>query len=271
MPFLLAEQVTGRGALLPPGHDPDSFVRAEGPAAVQALVESARPLAEFVFDALVREHGLTLAGKSRIVSELHPLVEAAADADQRTLMIAHFSEKLGLPPTYFQPGRSARRPPPPAEEPAAGPPPGLAVLPRQEKQLVDFLILYPEQLPMLQAAGLGRMTLAPAAARLVTLLEQMVASGPCQPERLLTLPLAEEERAYVVRLLTSPPSFASAESESARQLGEELVAWLRSTLQKNAGAGLQQQILEASRLGQTDRVMELLRLKLETERKRTGF
>ena len=116
------------------------------------------------------------------------------------------------------------------------------------------------------------MTLAPAAARLVTLLEQMVASGPCQPERLLTLPLAEEERAYVVRLLTSPPSFASAEeSESARQLGEELVAWLRSTLQKNAGAGLQQQILEASRLGQTDRVMELLRLKLETERKRTGF
>ena len=272
VPFLLAEQVTGRVALLPPGHDPDSFVRAEGPAAVQALVESARPLAEFVFDALVREHGLTLAGKSRIVSELHPLVEAAADADQRTLMIAHFSEKLGLPPTYFQPGRSARRPPPPAEEPAAGPPPGLAVLPRQEKQLVDFLILYPEQLPMLQAAGLGRMTLAPAAARLVTLLEQMVASGPCQPERLLTLPLAEEERAYVVRLLTSPPSFASAEeSESARQLGEELVAWLRSTLQKNAGAGLQQQILEASRLGQTDRVMELLRLKLETERKRTGF
>ena len=33
----------------------------------------------------------------------------------------------------------------------------------------------------------------------------------------------------------------------------------------------QHQILEASRLGQTDRVMELLRLKLESERKRTGF
>ena len=56
-----------------------------------------------------------------------------------------------------------------------------------------------------------------------------------------------------------------------RQLGEELATWLRSTLQKHTGAGLQQQILEASRLGQTDRVMELLRLKLESERKRTGF
>ena len=56
-----------------------------------------------------------------------------------------------------------------------------------------------------------------------------------------------------------------------RQLGEERATWLRSTLQKHTGAGLQQQILEASRLGQTDRVMELLRLKLESERKRTGF
>ena len=272
VPFLLAEQVTGRVAVLPAGHDPDSFVRAEGPAAVTALVESARPLAEFVFDALVREHGLTLAGKSRIVSELKPLVEAAADADQRALMIAHFSEKLGLSPGYFQGGRPGRQPPPPVEEPADGPLPRLAALPRQEQQLVDFLILYPEHLGMLQAAGLGRMRLAPATARIVALLEELATSGPCQPERLLTLPLAEEERAYVVRLLTRPPSYESAaEDDPVRQLGEELATWLRSTLQKHTGAGLQQQILEASRLGQTDRVMELLRLKLESERKRTGF
>ena len=272
VPFLLAEQVTGRVAVLPAGHDPDSFVRAEGPAAVTALVESARPLAEFVFDALVREHGLTLAGKSRIVSELKPLVEAAADADQRALMIAHFSEKLGLSPGYFQGGRPGRQPPPPVEEPADGPVSRLAALPRQEQQLVDFLILYPEHLGMLQAAGLGRMRLAPATARIVALLEELAASGPCQPERLLTLPLAEEERAYVVRLLTRPPSYeAAAEDDPVRQLGEELATWLRSTLQKHTGAGLQQQILEASRLGQTDRVMELLRLKLESERKRTGF
>ena len=107
---------------------------------------------------------------------------------------------------------------------------------------------------------------------LIALLEELAASGPCQPERLLTLPLAEEERAYVVRLLTRPPSYEStAEDDPVRQLGEELATWLRSTLQKHTGAGLQQQILEASRLGQTDRVMELLRLKLESERKRTGF
>ena len=90
--------------------------------------------------------------------------------------------------------------------------------------------------------------------------------------RLLSLPLAEEERAYVVRLLSRPPPYeAAAEDDPVRQLGEELATWLRSTLQKHTGAGLQQQILEASRLGQTDRVMELLRLKLESERKRTGF
>ena len=116
------------------------------------------------------------------------------------------------------------------------------------------------------------MILAPPAARMVGLLEGLAASGECQPERLLTLPLAEEERAYVVGLLTRPPSFdAAEEQESVRQLGEELAAWLRATLQKHAGAGLQQQILEASRLGQTERVMALLRRKLEIERKRTGY
>ena len=272
VPFLLAEQVTGRVAVLPAGHDPDTFVRAEGPAAVTALVESARPLAEFVFDALVREHGLTLAGKSRIVNELKPVVAAAEDAGQRALMIAHFSEKLGLPAGYFQRSRTGRAPEPQVAVMADGPLPGLTTLPRQEKQLVDFLLLYPEYLGVLQSAGLGRMTLAPAATRMVSLLEEMVASGPCQPERLLAMPLAAGERAYVVRLFTKPPSFESEEGhEPARQLSEELVTWLRSTLQKHTGADLQQQILEASRLGQTDRVMELVRLKQETERERTGF
>ncbi len=270
VPFFLAEQVEARVALLPPGHDPDSFVRAEGAGAVTALVQSARPLAEFVIDALVREHGLTLGGKNRIIGELKPLIHEAADPEQRNLMITHFSEKLGVSPGYFARDAAVHVKAPVQEQSA--PPSGLVSLPKQEKQLIDFLILYPEHLPELRAAGLGRMALEPATSRIVELLERMVATNQHQPEQLLSMDLDEQERAYIVRLLTRDQPFAAEDRDGhVRELCQELADWLRVTLQKHAGADLQQQILEAGRLGNTTLLMELMRLKQETEKKRTGF
>ena len=270
VPFFLAEQVEARVALLPPGHDPDSFVRAEGAGAVATLVQDARPLAEFVIDALVREHGLTLGGKNRIIGELKPLIHEAADPEQRNLMIAHFSEKLGVSPGYFAKDAAVH-----VKAPSPGqsePPSGLATLPKQEQQLVDFLILYPEHLEELRAAGLGRMSLEPATARIVALLEQMAAAKQHQPEQLLAMDLDEQERAYIVRLLTREQPFMAADRGGhVRELCQELVTWLQATLQKHTGADLQQQILEAGRLGNTALLMELMRRKQETEKKRTGF
>jgi DNA primase len=266
VPYFLAEQVEARVALLPSGHDPDSFVRAEGPKAVAELVRGARPLPEFILDALIRQHGLTLGGKNRIIGELKPLVREAADAEQRNLMIAHFSEKLGVSPGYFAGeagGRTRPTDPEPGVRPAA-----LLTLPRQEQQLVDFLILYPEYLEKLQAAGLGRMALHPATVRLLGLLGRMVAADLRQPEHLLSMDLEEQERTYVVRLLTNQPPFSLEDRE---EHARELTVWLQSSLRKQAVADLQQQILEAGRLGNTALLMELMRLKQDLERKRMGL
>ncbi len=266
VPFFLAEQVEARVALLPPGHDPDSFVRAEGPKAVAALVQGARPLPEFVLDALIREHGLTLGGKNRIIGELKPLIWQAIDAEQRNLMISHFSEKLGVSAGYFAKESVAR--PTPREPETVVRPSELATLPKQEKQLVDFLILYPECLEQLQAAGLGRMILQPPAARLLDVLTRMLAAGHRQPEQLLSMDLNEQEQAYVVRLLTDEPPFAMEDRE---EHARELIVWLRATLRRSAGADLQQRILEAGRVGDTNLLMELMRQKQEMEKKRMGF
>ncbi|RWX49317.1 DNA primase, partial [Candidatus Electrothrix marina] len=101
IPFFLSEQLEARVALLPTGHDPDTLVREKGAAAVRQLLEDAEPLAEFVFSALKDEHGLTLSGKNRMIAELAELTEQAADANQRELMAAHFSEQLGVSPDRF--------------------------------------------------------------------------------------------------------------------------------------------------------------------------
>ena len=50
-----------------------------------------------------------------------------------------------------------------------------------------------------------------------------------------------------------------------------MTVWLQSSLRKQAVADLQQQILEAGRLGNTALLMELMQLKQDLERKRMGL
>lgn len=271
VPFFLAEQVEGRVALLPAGHDPDTFVRSEGPEAIASLVAGARPLAEFAFDALVREHGVTLAGKNKIIGELKPLLMEAADPEQRALMIAHFCEKLGISPEYFRAGQAGSgKKTMPAESPAATP--GLADLPKQVKNLVDFLILFPEFLDELKKAGLDRLVQQPAAVRIINLLEQVSGKTSCQPEQLLTAALDAQERAYVVQLFTRPPPFElEGKNDYGREMCDFLIGWMQSLQQKQSGADLQRQIQEAEHLGNIGLLRELMRQKQETEKKRTGL
>ena len=267
VPLFLAEQVECRVALLPSGHDPDSYVRAEGPGALAALAQAGRPLAEFVYDTLAAQHGLTLAGKNSIVQELKHLVLDAADPGQRALMIAHFSAKLGVSPGYFAQGPI--KPVPSAPQPLSS---GFQVLTKQERQLADFLILYPESLPELKAAGLKQINLAPATARLVDLLEQMGSQGTVQPEHLLTASMDAAERAYIVQLLTGTSPFTIDGGEATvHHFCSVLQSWIRSMAGQEAGADLQQQIGEAERLGNIELLMKLMKKKQESGRKRTGY
>jgi DNA primase len=270
IPFFLAEQVEGRVALLPAGHDPDSYVRAEGPAAIAALVEGARPLAEFAFDTLVREHGLTLAGKNKIAAELKGLIKESADPEQQALMVAHFSEKLGVSQGYFLSGQKAGqvlavpRDSPPFQE--------LTRLPKQEKQLVDFLILYPEYLGELKKVGLDRIIQEPAAVRFIRLLERASGAVSCQPEQLLEFTADEYERGYIVQLLMQVSPYEEGQKEEhARRMCDELVQWLLSIEHKRAVADLQEKINRAEGLGNTGLLMDLIRQKQEIEQKRRGF
>ncbi len=127
VPIFLSERLEAKAAILPAGYDPDSFVREHGAGAVQQLIDKAAPLPEFIFDALAKEHGLTLSGKSAIMAELADLVKMAPDRAQRELMAAHFAGKLGvsaehLLPATPQPMEMEMPPPPdfiPEEEYAA--------------------------------------------------------------------------------------------------------------------------------------------------------
>lgn len=268
IPFFLAEQVDGRVAVLPAGHDPDSFVRAEGPAAVATLVENARPLAEFAFDALVREHGLTLAGKSKITAELKALLKEAADPEQRTLMAAHFSAKLGVSPGYFM--SSVVSPRTTVAPVPVAPPQGLARLSKKEQQYIDFLILYPQYYRALLQNGLLEVFENPAIAQFVRLVEEVSQEATCQSELLLERAVDGQVRMYIAQVLTRDMPAPDEQEEHAKRMYQELVQGLQSDRKKQDAAALQEQINQAERLGNTQLLMELLRRKQELQQKSEG-
>lgn len=258
IPFFLAEQVEARVAVLPEGHDPDSYVREKGSVAIDRLVEDGSPLAEFVFETLSSRHGMTLDGKNKIVTELQEIIKAGDDTVQRSLMVAHFSEMLGITPAQFE-GRLPR-PEGKSRPVKAMSRANLQSMPRKERQLLDFLILYPEYFPELQAAGIEQVLENSACMIIFQVLGELVAEKVITPDRLLVgLPEGSMERQYVAELLILGSQENGEDSgQKVRQMCDEMLQWLQAEQNRKDGATLQEQIQQAQVSGDETLLMELI-------------
>lgn len=294
IPFFLNEQVEGRVALLPQGHDPDSLIREKGAKAVRELIEAADPLAEFIFAALQKEHGRTLSGKNRIIAELTELMSHAADAGQQELMAAHFSEQLGVSPERFlveqksleqsnhayDPQRGAESGseiaseeewippdmPPVGEELRDGYPVtkqgegdiSFYALPKKERQLLDFLLLYPEFFSELLSSGLKEAVGRSLLIKVIEAMEQLAENGTFVSEQLLSVVSSEAERQYIAAFLSQEGGHPANESaEHGRMLCDELLAWLQGMQRQKKGHALQEQIFAAEQKGDYELVAQL--------------
>jgi DNA primase len=86
----------GRGAFLPLGEDPDTYVRARGKAALEKLLDEAIPLADYYFSWLQRRHGDSLEGKSRIASEIGAIIAKIANPFEADLLARRAVDALGI-------------------------------------------------------------------------------------------------------------------------------------------------------------------------------
>jgi len=223
VPLFLSEQVTARVVLLPGSHDPDTFLAEYGAEELTKMLAEAQSLPEFFFASLVRRHGLTVEGKSRIVSELGPVIAAIGDNQmQRTVFVAHFSEKLGIAPAQMLGGVSR-----------------LAVLPRaassvraadqaltlslQERQLLEFLIAYPEYVERFLAAGLADLVTSSGATEILARLQALGGEEQAAGSEYLLDSLVGPERAFVSRVLLNTPAYSVEQREAIA--GDQL-AWL---------------------------------------------
>ncbi|SHO46225.1 DNA primase [Desulfopila aestuarii] len=278
VPHFLAEQVAGRVALLPIGHDPDTFVREEGIEAVRRLVEGAESLPEFTFKQLVAEFGLTLDGKSRIVEALRPLVKAAASPLQRTVIISHFSEQLGLSPEQLD--TMLERPEPvPVEVPQASMvtvkrrPENVEPLTAAQKRLVAFMVLNPRFFTRLAEGGLRDCLVGSVGEILFLQLRRLIDTREeVEPEELLSVLPEGAERTMVSNMLLEATNDGGSENQAELDEEEivELLQWIRQYGLQRSSERLLKKINAVQSTGNFAELQELLREKQRIDRALQG-
>ncbi len=276
--LFLAEQMSGRVAVLPGEHDPDSFIRAFGPQPLRDLIEHSSPLPEFVIERFASRYGQTLDGKFKMIEELRPLMAAASSALQREAMAKHFGEALKIDPVHllneFKPqgaavsGRPALR--------AARRSPDKAGLSGALKGVVSFLVLHPAQFSTLKAEGLEEV-LAGTVGETICLQLQMLSDqgrADLQPEDLLNELPPGEERSLVATIMAQPP-FPSREPDDLEGPVEglaEIIAWLRQEVKRKRSEALMIEIRNAEKNNDFESVNALIqeKMKLDSELKMSG-
>ena len=86
----------GRAAFLPKGEDPDSFVRVNGKAALEEVLDRAVPLADYYYSWLAERHGNTLEGKSQIANEISRLLAKVTNPFEADLLVRRAVDMLGI-------------------------------------------------------------------------------------------------------------------------------------------------------------------------------
>jgi DNA primase len=147
-----------RICVLPPGHDPDSFIFEFGAAAFEQAAAEAQGIMAFLMAAAVARHGLSVDGKVQIVSELTDAIAAVQDPMARSLYVKNLAERIQVDESAIlervrsragaQPGRGAR-PRPPAAAAAGDRRPLSAARPpdRFEIHVLMMMLQYPPILP----------------------------------------------------------------------------------------------------------------------------
>ena len=133
-------------ALLPAGHDPDTFLRAEGPAAFSERIDQARSLLSYALDRVIADPGGGTGTRARAnaFARAALMLAKVPDALEAASLSRDAARKLGVDPTQLwieaQKLQSALRKPFGTAGPRAeSPRPALSSTTR-ERDLVNFLL-----------------------------------------------------------------------------------------------------------------------------------
>jgi DNA primase len=262
IPIFLTEQVEAKICTLPANHDPDTFLQKYGPEVLDLELKKAISLPEFLFNQLADQYGLDLEGKAKIAAELHTLAKEIGDNQlQKTVFISHFSQKLGIPIDQLDKATPAE--PRPTDIPAVTERQNDPKhLPLKQKQLLEFLIIFPEYLQKFMEAGIKEVIVSRVGQNILKHLEEFVLEGDGSLDQLLDL--AEgPEKSFISRLLINSPSYSDEDRE---KIAAEKTAWLGKNRRQGLRENLTGQIKKAQQSGDVELCLKLIAQKTDLDR-----
>ncbi|CAG35521.1 DNA primase [Desulfotalea psychrophila] len=276
VPLFLGENLMGKVSLLPEGEDPDTYVRRHGGRGILELLAEASPLPEFAFENLVQEHGLSLDGKSRVIEGLKPLVQAATSSLQRSVILSHFAEKLGLDVISLErnlqtgEGGPAQKNVLPSSVPVITPlkqKKTEAVLPLDsvQRRFVQFMVLHPSLFDRLVAMGMRNILLGSVGEIIFLHMTSLLRKHRVlEPEEFLGLLPKGVERKVVAEILLKQ---GDGLAEGDDPLGElaELEAYLEVALLKKKSNDILLSIQGLDQVNELDKLQDLLLEKMAVE------
>jgi DNA primase len=155
LPLFLEEEVTGKTVILPGGEDPDTFLRKGNLEAFEKMVAEARPLIDFYFDWLMKNHDVRgIEGKVKVAKEGTALIEKIPDGIRRDFYTKALAERLDLQESLLH---EMVRPPPkgrPDPETVERSSSTVKAFPKSEEIMVRLMIHHPERIPSISEQGI---------------------------------------------------------------------------------------------------------------------
>ncbi len=172
-----------RVAVLPTGHDPDSLLRAEGPDALRARLDAARPLLAFVLDKALAEDDLgTPRGRATAHARVALLLSKVSNAEEATALSREAARRLGVDATQLwieaqqlhgARTRGHRLDAQPSATPASWPPPSFA-----ERDLLALLLHFDEARAELLAVLEDEDVVHPGLRKLINVMRRAPMASP---------------------------------------------------------------------------------------------
>ena len=247
--------------LLPQGHDPDTFVQAEGRDALLAKVQEAQPFIEFLLDAEAEGHDLaSVQGKLAYVRKLLPLIVNLGNQVERTEYLSEIVKRTGVAPAALAAELHKLRPGAPASEPTVE----AHYFPRlgPERLLVQLLLLHRGWIPYAHAQlPSDRVQESNLRAILQALYTLAPDTGEIEVAALLERLPDEQQRDLVARLVLEPLGDEGVQ----QQIDDCLTAIQRRDIEAQL-KGLKEEMHAAERQGDLVQLAHLQRRFAELRR-----
>jgi len=209
-------------ALLPPGHDPDTFLREYGAAALTSRIEAARSLLGYALDRAVADPDGATGARARATAfaRVALMLAKVGDAEEAVALSREAAAKLGVDPTQLwieaQRLQSALR------KPGAAPRPAPTSAGRAEDRALVRLLLHhdaarPALLPLIEESELGGEAVRAIVAALKASTTRPVACSPRSSSRRTRMAEAIPRRAPPIS--SGASSWPNASGAFARSVG----------------------------------------------------